>query len=78
MLNDCINDKDIKYTSLILKHEEDVNVILASIELADFEIHLVSVINREQVLNSCLSHYGAGMIYKSIVLISPTTIFQLL
>lgn len=58
MLNDCINDKDIKYTSLILKHEEDVNVILASIELADFEIHLVSVINREQVLNSCLEPLG--------------------
>lgn len=49
MLNDYINDKDIKYASLILKHEEDVNVILASIELADFEMYLVSVINQEQV-----------------------------
>lgn len=44
MLNDYINDKDIKYASLILINEEDVNVILA-----DFEMYLVSVINQEQV-----------------------------
>lgn len=44
MLNDYINDKNIKYASLILIHEEDVDVILA-----DFEMYLVSVINQEQV-----------------------------
>lgn len=54
MLDDYINDKDIRYASLILKHEEDVDVIPANIELADFEMRLVSVINREQVLSSCL------------------------
>ena len=54
MLDDCINDKEIRYASLILKHEEDVDVIPANIELADFEMRLVSVINREQVLSSCL------------------------
>ena len=54
MLDDCINDKEIRYASLILKHEEDVDVIPANIELADFEMRLVSVINREHVLSSCL------------------------
>ena len=54
MLDDYINDKDIKHASLILKHEEDVDVIPANIELADIEMRLVSVINREQVLSSCL------------------------
>ncbi len=54
MLDDYINDKDIRYASLILKHEEDVDVIPANIELVDYEMRLVSVINREQVLSSCL------------------------
>ena len=36
MLDDYINDKDINYVSLILKHEENVDVIPANIELADF------------------------------------------
>lgn len=36
------------YSSLILKHKEDVDVIPANIELADMDIRLVSVINREQ------------------------------
>lgn len=49
MFIDYINDKDIKYASLILIHEEDVDVILA-----DFKMYLVSVINWEQVLNTCL------------------------
>ena len=54
MLDDYINDKEIHYPSLILTHSEDVDVIPANIELADFEMRLVSVINREQVLPSCL------------------------
>ena len=36
MLDDYINDKDIRYTSLIPKHEEDVDVIPANIELLIF------------------------------------------
>ena len=36
MLDDYINDKDIRYTSLILKHEEDVDAIPANIELLIF------------------------------------------
>lgn len=54
MLDDYINDREINYSSLILRHKEDVDIIPANIELADFEMRLVSVINREQTLNGCL------------------------
>ena len=54
MLDDYINDNDINYESLILHHEEHVDLIPANIELADMDIRLVSVINREQTLSSCI------------------------
>lgn len=54
LLDAYINDKEINYSSLILKHKEDVDVIPANIELADMDIRLVSVINREQTLSSCI------------------------
>lgn len=54
MLEDYIDDKDIDYSSLILKHDEEVDVIPANIELADFEMRLVSVNYRKQVLTGCL------------------------
>lgn len=54
MLDDYINDNDINYESLILHHEERVDLIPANIELADFEMRLVSVINREQTLSNCI------------------------
>ena len=54
MMDEYINDKEIHYPSLILTHSEDVDVIPANIELVDFEMRLVSVINREHVLRSCL------------------------
>ena len=54
MLDDYINDNDITYESLILHHEEHVDLIPANIELADFEMRLVSVINREQTLSNCI------------------------
>lgn len=54
MLDDYINDNDINYDALILHHEEDVDLIPANIELADFEMRLVSVINREQTLSNCI------------------------
>lgn len=54
MLDDYINDRNIDYSSLVLKHKEDVDVIPANIELADFEMRLVSVINREQTLSNCI------------------------
>ncbi len=37
MLDDYINDNDIDYDALILHHAEDVELIPANIELADFE-----------------------------------------
>lgn len=54
MLDDYINDSDIDYESLILHHDEHVDLIPANIELADFEMRLVSVINREQTLSNCI------------------------
>ena len=54
MLDDYIDDNDINYESLILHHEEHVDLIPANIELADFEMRLVSVINREQTLSNCI------------------------
>lgn len=54
MLDDYINDNDINYESLILHHEEHVDLIPVNIELADFEMRLVSVINREQTLSNCI------------------------
>ena len=54
MLDDYINDNDINYEALILHHEEHVDLIPANIELADFEMRLVSVINREQTLSNCI------------------------
>ena len=54
MLDDYIKDNDINYESLILRHEEHVDLIPANIELADFEMRLVSVINREQTLSNCI------------------------
>ena len=39
---------------MILHHEEHVDLIPANIELADFEMRLVSVINREQTLSNCI------------------------
>ena len=57
LLDAYINDKEIDYSSLILKHKEDVDVIPASIELVDMDIRLVSVINREQTLSSCIEHH---------------------
>ena len=54
MLDDYINDNDINYELLILHHDEHVDLIPANIELADFEMRLVSVINREQTLSNCI------------------------
>ena len=52
MLDDYINDNEIDYNSLILHHDEDVDLIPANIELSDFEMRLVTVINREQTLSN--------------------------
>ena len=54
-MNDIINDKEIDYNSLIIHHEEQIDLIPSNIELADFELKLVSVMNRERVLDMCLN-----------------------
>lgn len=54
MLDDYINDRPINYPSILYKHQEGIDYIPSNIELADFEMRLVSVINREQTLNNCI------------------------
>ena len=54
MLDDYINDNDIDYDSLILHHEEDVDLIPANIELAGLEVALVNSMNREKMLKQVL------------------------
>ena len=53
-MNEIIYDKEIDYNSLIIHHEEQIDLIPSNIELADFELKLVSVMNRERVLDICL------------------------
>lgn len=50
-LNQFINEKEIDYDNLIIHHEEKIDLIPSNIELADFELKLVSVMNRERVLS---------------------------
>lgn len=54
-MNDIIYDKEVDYNNLIIHHEEQIDLIPSNIELADFELKLVSVMNRERVLDMCLS-----------------------
>ena len=54
-MNDIIYDKEVDYNSLIVHHEEQIDLIPSNIELADFELKLVSVMNRERVLDMCLN-----------------------
>ena len=66
MLDDYINDNDIDYDSLILHHEEDVDLIPANIELAGLEVSLVNCMNREKMLKQVLE--GAKHEYDFILL----------
>ncbi len=54
-INDVIYGNDVDYSNLIIHHEEQIDLIPSNIELADFELKLVSVMNRERVLDMCLS-----------------------
>ena len=53
-MENIIRDKNIKPDEGMLHHVEGVDLIPANIELADFEMRLVSVINREQTLSNCI------------------------
>lgn len=54
-MNDIIYDKEVDYNNLIIHHKEQIDLIPSNIELADFELKLVSVMNRERVLDMYLS-----------------------
>lgn len=53
-LNKTITDQDINYDDLIIHHDENVDIIPSNIELADFELKLVSVMSRERILDMSL------------------------
>lgn len=53
-LNGIIQDIPINYDVLIIHHDENVDIIPSNIELADFELKLVSVMSRERILDMTL------------------------
>ena len=53
-LNGIIQDIPINYDDLIIHHDENVDIIPSNIELADFELKLVSVMSRERILDITL------------------------
>ena len=53
-LNGIIQDITINYDDLIIHHDENVDIIPSNIELADFELKLVSVMSRERILDMTL------------------------
>lgn len=53
-LNGIIQDIPINYDDLIIHHDENVDIIPSNIELADFELKLVSVMSRERILDMTL------------------------
>ena len=57
LLDKTIRDEDFNLSDLILSHKEDVDLIPSNIELADFEMKLVGVINRERILDTCLKPF---------------------
>ena len=54
-LNHTTQDVPIDYDKIIIHHEEDVDLIPSNLELVDFELKLVSVMNRERILDMPLS-----------------------
>lgn len=53
-LNGIIQDIPINFDDLIIHHDENVDIIPSNIELADFELKLVSVMSRERILDMTL------------------------
>ena len=53
-LSGIIQDIPINYDDLIIHHDENVDIIPSNIELADFELKLVSVMSRERILDMTL------------------------
>ncbi len=66
LMESYINDEPLDYSAAILHHDEGVDLIPASIELAGMEMELVNVMSRERVIKECLrplrAHYDQILI----------------
>ena len=54
LMQQVVNDEDIKVKDTILHHKENVDLIPSDIGLATLEIALVNVMSREYTLSNCL------------------------
>ena len=56
VLMDVVNEEEIDYGKIILKHEENIDFIPANIELAGLEVSMVNVMSRELVMKRFISN----------------------
>ena len=56
VLMDVVNEEEIDYKKIILKHEENIDFIPANIELAGLEVSMVNVMSRELVMKRFISN----------------------
>ena len=56
VLMDVVNEEEIDYAKIILKHEENIDFIPANIELAGLEVSMVNVMSRELVMKRFISN----------------------
>ena len=56
VLMDVVNEEEIDYAKIILKHEEYIDFIPANIELAGLEVSMVNVMSRELVMKRFISN----------------------
>ena len=56
VLMDVVNEEEIDYEKIILKHEENIDFIPANIELAGLEVSMVNVMSRELVMKRFISN----------------------
>ena len=54
LMQQVVNDEDVKVKDTILHHKENVDLIPSDIGLATLEIALVNVMSREYTLSNCL------------------------
>ena len=56
VLMDVVNEEEIDYKKIILKHEENIDFVPANIELAGLEVSMVNVMSRELVMKRFISN----------------------
>ena len=56
VLMDVVNEEEIDYAKIILKHEENIDFIPANRELAGLEVSMVNVMSRELVMKRFISN----------------------